>query len=196
MKLLWACCTVVSVIVIYLLVANSAQFEYKEPITYQRFDEMLKHHDVDRVVTYKSGDLLIAEVFLKTGSLDKPEYHDAQRGKNTAQYQFTAATYDGLVKGVDEAENAAHFTDAEKITVSIEPGHESLISNWLVQCIIMLIMLAIPVICGYIGFTEGKNRLIGSTSGLWLGILFGPFGLIFVFVSQKKPTQKSGGIRV
>src|SRR5476651_1702876 len=50
------------------------------PITFQKFnEEMLKQHDVEKVVAYKSGDLINAEVYIKKSSLNKPQYHDARK---------------------------------------------------------------------------------------------------------------------
>jgi len=122
------------------------------PITFQRFSEqMLKNHDVDHVTTYKSGDLLVAEVFLKKESINKTEYNDAKKAdkgfsltqddSNTPQYVFQAATYDGLYKEINDAETSFGYKDADKISVGIESGHESLLSNWLVQCVIMAVLL-------------------------------------------------------
>ena len=197
----------VIIVAILLGVAVPLRGNSQPPITFQRFSEqMLKNRDVDHVTAYKSGDLLVAEVFLKQESLSKPEYMDAKKadkgfslsGDDTTvpQYVFTAATYDGLVKGINNAETSFGYTEADKISVGIEAGHESLFSNWFVQCIIMIIMLIIPVLCGYWGYREGKKRTIGSTGGLLLGIFLGPIGLIIVYVTEKIPPPKNGGIRV
>src|ERR1700722_19474847 len=61
----------VIIVVVLLGVATLMQSNSTNPpITFQRFsEEMLKNHDVDHVTTYKSGDLLVAEVFLKKESL-------------------------------------------------------------------------------------------------------------------------------
>jgi len=143
----------VIIVVVLLGVATLMQSNATNPpITFQRFSEqMLKNHDVDHVTTYKSGDLLVAEVFLKKESLNKTEYNDAKKADksilstgddgSTPQYVFQAATYDGLVKAVGDAETSFGYKDADKISVSIEPGHESLLSNWLVQCVIMAVLL-------------------------------------------------------
>ncbi len=58
---------------------------------------------------------------------------------NGPQYVFTDATYDGLKKDINDAQ--ASLPDSEKIPVIIEEGHESLLSNWFVQCIIMAVVL-------------------------------------------------------
>jgi AFG3 family protein len=138
------------IVVVLLGVATLLNGNTTNPITFQRFAEnMLKQHDVDRVVAYRSGDLINAEVYIKPGSLGKAEYADAKKDKspfgnvggadNGPQYFFTAATYDGLTKEINDAQ--AGLPDSEKIPVSIEAGHESLLSNWFVQCIIMAVLL-------------------------------------------------------
>ncbi len=143
----------VVIVVVLLGVATLLQgTSNNPPISFQRFaSQMLKNRDVDHVTAYKSGDLLVAEVFLKKGSLSKPEYQDAKKadkgfsltGDDTTvpQYVFMAATYDGLVKQINDAEASLGYAEADKISVPIEAGHESLLSNWFVQCIIMAVLL-------------------------------------------------------
>ena len=119
------------------------------PISFQRFNEdMLKQHDVAKVVAYKSGDLINAEVYIKKSSLNKPQYHDAKKDQRainigtpdeSPQYYFTAATFDGLTKEINEAEKSV--SDDQKTPISYEQGRESLLSNWFVQCIIMAVLL-------------------------------------------------------
>jgi AFG3 family protein len=190
-------------VVVLLGVATLINTPSTNPITFQRFSEqMLKNHDVDHVTAYKSGDLLNVEVFLKKESLTKPEYRDAKKadkdfslsedGSSTPQYFFQAATFDGLSKQISDTETSFGYTDAEKISVGIEAAHESLLSNWLVQCIIMLFF----ILCGFLGYREGKKRTIGATAGLLLGVFPAPFGLIIVYLSERIPPEKNGGIRV
>jgi AFG3 family protein len=141
----------VIIVVVLLGVATLLQTSTTNPITFQRFaDQMLKRHDVEKVIAYKSGDLLVAEVYIKASSLNNADYRDAKKEKSefslnsddtTPQYVFTAATYDGLVKQINDAETSFGYTEADKIPVSIEAGHESLLSNWFVQCIIMAVLL-------------------------------------------------------
>ena len=134
-------------LILVLGVATLFNNNSTNPITFQRFsEEMLKKGDVDKVVAYRSGDLIMAEVYIKKESLSKPQYHDAKTeqhqfnmGGPEPQYVFTAATYDGLTKAINDAETG--LPDAQKIPVSIEAGHESLLSNWFVQCIIMAVVL-------------------------------------------------------
>src|SRR5665213_1165238 len=71
------------IVVVLLGVATLLNGNTQSPITFQRFEEnMLKQHDVDRVVAYKSGDLVIAEVYLKKDALNKPQYADARKDKS------------------------------------------------------------------------------------------------------------------
>src|ERR1700733_5786752 len=130
----------VIIVVVLLGVATLMQNNSTNPITFQRFSEqMLKNHDVDHVTTYKSGDLLVAEVFLKKESINKTEYADAKKADKSMfatgddstipQYVFQAATYDGLFKEVNDAETSFGYKDADRISVGIESGHESLLSN-------------------------------------------------------------------
>jgi len=137
------------IVMVLLGVATLLNGNTTSPITFQRFAEkMLKQHDVDKIVAYRSGDLINAEVYIKPSSLNKPEYADAKKehstfnptGADTApQYFFTAATYDGLTKEINDAQPGV--ADADKIPVSIEAARESLLNNWFVQVIIMAVLL-------------------------------------------------------
>ncbi|HVW95732.1 MAG TPA: ATP-dependent zinc metalloprotease FtsH [Mucilaginibacter sp.] len=136
------------IVVVLLVVAGLLNTNTTNNITFQRFEEnMLKQHDVSKIVAYRSGDLVIAEVYIKPESLSKPEYRDAKKQQRTLgvgdsdgpQYTFTDATYEGLKQSINNAEK--DFTDAEKVPISYEQGHESLLSNWFVQCIIMAVLL-------------------------------------------------------
>src|SRR3954470_16438428 len=50
------------------------------PIDFKTFEtKMLIPGDVDHLVAYKSGDLVIAEVFIKKDSLTKPQYKDVNK---------------------------------------------------------------------------------------------------------------------
>ena len=136
------------IVVVLLGVATLLNGNTLSPITFQRFEEdMLKQHDVDRVVAYRNGDLVVAEVYIKKESLNKPQYADAKKeqrsfnmnGADSPQYVFTDATFESLKQSINNAEK--DFPDAQKISISYEQGHESLLSNWFVQCIIMAVLL-------------------------------------------------------
>ncbi|QXV66235.1 ATP-dependent zinc metalloprotease FtsH [Mucilaginibacter achroorhodeus] len=117
-------------------------------IDFQTFSNtMLKAHDVDHIVAYKSGDLVMAEVYIKKDSLSKPKYSDVnkpQRGfamsnSESPQYYFTDASYESLKQSLTAAEK--DLPDAQKTPVKYEQGKENLLSNWLVQCVIMAVLL-------------------------------------------------------
>ncbi|MFI5138864.1 MAG: ATP-dependent zinc metalloprotease FtsH [Sphingobacteriales bacterium] len=125
--------------------SNTAQ----NPIPFKRFaGQMLKNGDVEKVVAYPSGGLIVAEVYLKSGSLSKSEYSDARKDKSPLggvapdtgpQYYFNASTYEFLTKEINDAQLGV--VDAQKIPVSLDQAHESLLNNWFVQVIIMAVLL-------------------------------------------------------
>jgi len=137
-----------AIIVIVLLgVATLLNTGTTTQIPFQKFEEMLKQHDVDRVVAYKNGDLVMAQVFIKKSSLEKPDYADARKEQRPfsvnsgegPQYEFSDATFESLGKKIDAIEK--DFPEADKVPLSYEQSHESLLSNWLVQCVIMAVLL-------------------------------------------------------
>jgi len=117
-------------------------------ITFQYFsNNMLKSHDVAKIVVYKNGDLVNADVYIKKDSLTKPIYADAPKPQNklnmrtedSPQYTFTDASYESLKQSVTAVEK--DMPDAEKTPIQYEQGKENLLSNWLVQCVIMAVLL-------------------------------------------------------
>jgi len=138
------------IVVVLLGVATLLNGNTTAQISFQRFAEnMLKKNDVEKVVAYKSGDLVIAEVYIKKESLNsKAEFSDAKKDQSKftygttndgPQYVFTAASFDALTKQINDVQK--DVPDADKIPISFEQGHESLLSNWFVQCIIMAVLL-------------------------------------------------------
>ncbi|TWR29816.1 ATP-dependent zinc metalloprotease FtsH [Mucilaginibacter pallidiroseus] len=116
-------------------------------IDFQRFsNQMLRTRDVDHIVAYKNGDLVTAEVYIKKDSLIKSQYADAnknQRGlgmsANEPQYNFTDASYESLKQSIAAVEK--DIPDGQKTPIEYQQGKENLLSNWLVQCIIMAVLL-------------------------------------------------------
>lgn len=116
-------------------------------IDFQRVsNQMLRNNDVDRIVAYKNGDLITADVYLKKGSIGKSEYADANKGQrslgisgNEPQYNFTDASYESLKQSIAAAQK--DVPDAEKVAVKFEQGKESLLNSWLFQCVIMAVLL-------------------------------------------------------
>ncbi|HEY4324481.1 MAG TPA: ATP-dependent zinc metalloprotease FtsH [Mucilaginibacter sp.] len=161
------------ILVVLLVVATLLNGNTLSPITFQRFEtEMLKQHDVEKVVAYRNGDLIFADVYIKKESLNKPQYADAKKEQHAfpnmasgdaPQYVFTDATFESLKTSINNAQK--DFPDAEKIPISYEQGHESLLSNWFVQCIIMAVLLV--AVWLFI-----MRRMSGGTGG-------GPGGQIF-----------------
>jgi AFG3 family protein len=137
-----------AIIVIVLLgVATLLNTSTTSLITFQRFEDMLKQHDVEKITAYKNADLVMAQVFLKKGSVGKSEYEDARKDQRPfsvnsgegPQYEFSDATFESLEKKIDAIEK--DFPEADKVQLSYEQSHESLLSNWLVQCVIMAVLL-------------------------------------------------------
>jgi AFG3 family protein len=116
-------------------------------IDFQRFsNQMLRTHDVEKIVAYKNGDLVTAEVYIKKDSLVKPQYSDANKGQRglgisgkDPQYSFTDASYESLKQSVAAVQK--DFTDTQKVPIEYQQGKENLLSNWLVQCVIMAVLL-------------------------------------------------------
>ncbi|OJW17686.1 MAG: peptidase M41 [Mucilaginibacter sp. 44-25] len=116
-------------------------------IDFQTFSNtMLKAHDVDHITAYKEGDLVKADVYIKKDSLSKPKYADVNKQQRSfamsndgPQYYFTDASYESLKQSLTAAEK--DLPDAEKTPIKYEQGKENLLSNWLVQCIIMAVLL-------------------------------------------------------
>lgn len=116
-------------------------------IDFKQFEnEMLKPGDVDYVEAYKTADYLIAEVHIKKDSLNKPRYADVKKAQqrfgstgNEAQYTFTEGSYESLNQKITNAQK--DVPDNQKVSVKYVP-HDSLLSNGLVQSVIMIILFA------------------------------------------------------
>jgi AFG3 family protein len=93
-------------------------------IDFQRFsNQMLRTHDVEKIVAYKNGDLVTAEVYIKKDSLVKPQYSDANKGQRglgisgkDPQYSFTDASYESLKQSVAAVQK--DFTDTQKVPLN------------------------------------------------------------------------------
>ncbi len=138
-------------------------------INFQTFESsMLKKGDVDKIVAYKNGDLVVAEVYIKKDSLSKSQYASVRdkrsfnMSNDNAQYYFTDASYESLKQSVLAAQK--DVPDAQKVQPTYEQ-HESIFSSWLVQTIIMVALFA--------GMWMLIMRRMGGASG------GGPGGQIF-----------------
>jgi AFG3 family protein len=116
-------------------------------IDFRQFEsEMLRPGDVDYVEAYKNGDYLVAEVHIKKDSLNKPRYADVKKAQQRfgstgteAQYTFTDASYESLKQSIANAQK--DVPEGQKVSVKYVP-HDSLLSNGLVQSVIMIILFA------------------------------------------------------
>jgi AFG3 family protein len=116
-------------------------------IDFRQFEsEMLRPGDVDYVEAYKNGDYLIAEVHIKKDSLNKPRYADVKKAQqrfgstgSEAQYTFTDASYESLKQSIANAQK--DVPEGQKVSVKYVP-HDSLLSNGLVQSVIMIVLFA------------------------------------------------------
>ena len=93
-------------VVQYMFSGNNAK-----TITYQKFEnEMLKPRDVEKLVAYKSNDLIAVEVYIKKDRLNQAKYDDLRSksnfnmSANNPHYIFTDGSFDGLQAKLKEAE--------------------------------------------------------------------------------------------
>ena len=136
------------IVMVLLAVATLMNNQTANVINFQQFERMLKQHDVEKIVAYRNGDLVDAQIFIKRASLDtKPQYENVRKDQRALnmnssegpQYILSDATFDHLTQSINAVEKG--FTDEEKVPISYEQSHESLLSNWLVQCILMAVLL-------------------------------------------------------
>jgi len=136
------------VIIVLLAVGYLGNTGGAKPISsYQQFEEnYLKKKYVEKLVAYKSGDLVVVEVYIKKDSLNKPAFSEVRDQKTTwggssngPQFTFTDASYESLKQSVANAEK--EWLETEKTPIEIT-SRESLLGNWLVQGIIMVVLFA------------------------------------------------------
>jgi len=140
---LYAVVILALLVVPYILGGNTPN-----EVSFQRFEaQMLKTGDVDHLVAYKDGDRVIAEVYIKKDSLGKPQYKDVKNKRAismsnavAAQYIFTDASYESLKQSIANAQK--DVPDANRVPIQYAQQRESILSNWLVQGIIMLLLFA------------------------------------------------------
>ena len=143
---MWVYAILIFVFLIVTLVINDSN---SKPISFQYFAEnMLKKGDVERLVAYKNGDFVTADVYIKKDSLKKKQqlYGDAAKEQNTfggwqsasPQYQFTDASLESLKADLANAEKG--LPESYQIMPEYKQN-ESVFSNPLVQFIIMGVLL-------------------------------------------------------
>ncbi|MDN3581938.1 ATP-dependent zinc metalloprotease FtsH [Mucilaginibacter flavus] len=136
------------IVLAFLLASTLLSGDSGKRVTYQEFEtKMLKQHDVEKIIAYKSNDLIVAEVYIKKQSLNtKPEYADLNKDQhvfpsgNGPQFTFTDDSYDSLKKSIAFAEAADPAIG--DISLELREARESFLSNWLVQGVIMVILFA------------------------------------------------------
>ncbi len=148
---------IIGLFVVQYLFSNSNV----KPTTYQKFEnEMLKPRDVEKLVAYKSNDLVKVEVFIKKDKLKEPKYSDVQTksnfnmSANTPQYEFTDGSFDGLQAKLKEAEK--DIPADQRTPLNIE-SRESPWAGWFMSFILPVLLL--------IGFWMFIMKRMGSGAG-------------------------------
>lgn len=140
----------------YLFSSSNAKL-----INYQRFEtQMLKPHDVEKLVAYKSNDLVTVEVYIKKDRLDQAKYDDVQKQDNLnmsgegPQYKFTESSFESLQSKLNEAEKDIPM---EQRTPLIPESRESPWAGWFMSFILPILLL--------IGFWVFIMRRMGGGAG-------------------------------
>jgi cell division protease FtsH len=127
-------------VVQYMFSSNNAK-----TISYQKFEtEMLKTGDVEKLVSYKNGDLYSIDVYIKKDRLDQKKYEDVKpkgsfNGSSTGpQYTFTAATYESFETKIKEAEKDL---PANQRTPIVPETRESPWAGWFMSFILPVLLL-------------------------------------------------------
>ena len=138
-------------------------------ITYQQFEQdMLLPGDVDRLVAYKSNELVTVEVYIKKDKLSNPKYKDVQPQPSPLnlnpvagpQYYFTEGSFDALKQELKTAQ--VNVPANEQVPLKLEERSNAW-SSWLLTLLPFLLI---------IGFWIFLMRRMGSGGG-------GPGGQIF-----------------
>jgi len=127
-------------VVQYMFSSNNAK-----TISYQKFEtEMLKTGDVEKLVSYKNGDLYSIDVYIKKDRLDQKKYEDVKpKGSFNAsptgpQYTFTQATYESFESKINEAEKDL---PANQRTPIVSETRESPWAGWFMSFILPVLLL-------------------------------------------------------
>jgi cell division protease FtsH len=105
---------------------------------------MLKTGDVEKLVSYKNGDLYSIDVYIKKDRLDQKKYEDVKpKGSFNAaptgpQYTFTQATYESFESKINEAEKAL---PANQRTPIVSETRESPWAGWFMSFILPVLLL-------------------------------------------------------
>lgn len=143
-------------VVQYLFSSNNTK-----TVSYQKFEtEMLKTGDVEKLVTYKNGDLYNIDVYIKKDRLDQKKYEDVKPKSsfNAAptgpQYTFTAATFESFEEKIKEAEKDL---PANQRTPIVAETRESPWTGWFMSFILPVLLL--------IGFWVFIMKRMGGGAG-------------------------------
>jgi cell division protease FtsH len=143
-------------VVQYLFSGNNAK-----SINFQQFEsQMLKPREVEKLVAYKSNDLVTVEVYIKKDKLNQPKYQDVRNQDNftmsgeSPQYKFTDASFESLQAKLKEAEK--DLTMEQRVPLSIE-SRESPWAGWFMSFILPILLL--------IGFWVFIMRRMGGGAG-------------------------------
>ncbi|HYK75541.1 MAG TPA: ATP-dependent zinc metalloprotease FtsH [Daejeonella sp.] len=143
-------------IVQYMFSGNNAK-----TITYQQFEtEMLKPQDVDKLVAYKSNDLIAVEVYIKKDRLNQPKYDNVRKkdnfnmSANGPQYIFTDGSFDGLQAKLKDAQT--DIPADQRVPLNIE-SRESPWAGWFMSFILPVLLL--------LGFWVFIMRRMGGGAG-------------------------------
>lgn len=107
-------------------------------------NNMLKTGDVDKIIAYKTGDFVTADVYLKPTSLKKPQFSDVSKnssysfGTSGPQYTFTDASMDALKQDLANAQKG--MPEASQVTAEYKEN-VSIFSNPIVQFVLMGVLL-------------------------------------------------------
>jgi AFG3 family protein len=136
-----------AVVVAILLASTMLSTPGAKETNMKDFSVMLKNKDVEKLIAYKNGDLVYVDVYIKAGPLqNKPDYADVRdksqihlSPNGTPQYRFTAGSFDSLQAAITAVEK--DWPAADQVT-PVLIANDSIWSNWLVQCVIMIVLFA------------------------------------------------------
>ncbi|MFD2161412.1 ATP-dependent zinc metalloprotease FtsH [Paradesertivirga mongoliensis] len=132
-------------------------------INYQDFEtKMLAARDVQKLVAYKSNDLVIAEVYIKPDRLKLPKYKEVRGEGNNfnmspnggPQYKFNIGSIESLEKKIAEAEK--HLPPDQRTPV-IPESRDNFWASWFMSIILPVLLL--------IGFWVFIMRRMGGGAG-------------------------------
>ncbi|MGQ7853471.1 ATP-dependent zinc metalloprotease FtsH [Pedobacter sp. WC2501] len=134
-------------------------------VTYQKFEQqMLLKGDVQKVVAYKSDDLVRVEVYIKKDSLNKKKLYDAYKSNSTFNVNsnnaspvvyFNAGTMDGLDKQL--ADSQKDLPANQPRVLAEKTSRSNPLASWFLSIILPVLLL--------IGFWIFMMRRMGGGAG-------------------------------